>query len=117
MSKYRFTGTLKECEHSSGNKVLRFVPDQEYAVTENCGDNKVKYVILLPSNDGEGIVFKYEDNVEIADIRKSPCVPSWNVGGHYKLVIVPVKKASREVEVLTAPKSKYFKLESVTEKA
>lgn len=117
MSEYRFAGTLKECECSSNNKVLRFVPDQECAVVENCGDNKVRYVILLPCNDGEGIVFRYEDKVEIADTGKATWLPAWKVGSHYELVIVSTKKASREVEVLAAPKSKYFKLESVAEKA
>lgn len=117
MSKYRFIGTLKECGHSSSNKVLRFVPDQECAVIENCGDNKVKYVVLLPCNSGEGVVFKYMDKLEIVDTGKSAWLSSWKAGGHYELVIVSTKKASREVEVLAAPKTKYFKLESVTEKA
>ena len=114
---YRFIGTLKECERSLGDEILRFVPDQECTVTENCGDNKVKYAVLLPCDGGEGIVFKYEDKVEIVNTSKLAWLPSWKVGDRYTLAIKLADDKCYEIELRNAPLSKYFKLESVIEKA
>ena len=117
MSEYRFIGTLKECGYSSGNKVLRFVPDQECAVTEDRDDEKVKYVVLLPQSGGEGIVFEYKDKVVFKLKTKVKWIPNWKPDGHYTLVLKLVEEAKYDIEVETSPTSKYFELESVIEKA
>jgi len=117
MSKYRFIGTLKECEHFSGKKVLRFVPDQECAATEDRDDEKVKYVVLLPQRGGEGIVFEYKDKVAFRLKTKAKWLPNWKPDGHFVLVLKLAEEAKYDIEVETAPTSKYFELESVTEKA
>ena len=117
MGKYRFVGTLKECERSSGNKVLRFVPDQECATAENRDDEKVKYVVLLPQKGGEGIVFEYKDKVAFKLKTKSKWLPNWKPDGHYVLVLKLIEEVKYDIEVESAPISKYFEIESVTEKA
>lgn len=137
MSEYRFIGTLKECEHSSNNKVLRFVPDQECVVTENCDKDKVKYAVFLPPKDGEGIVFAYKDKV-VFDVKSiTGWLPKWKIDGRYALVLdqlfvktEDLSKAAESdpdhdtkettfvvVEVKGVSFNREFTLKSVTEKA
>lgn len=90
MSEYRFIGTLKEIESSSGNKILRFVPDLESAVAENHDDKKIKYIALLPQKGKEGIVIEYEDNVAFT-LTMNPDVEwllKWKPDGHYRLTLL-----------------------------
>lgn len=118
MSKYRFAGTLKEIETSSTVKVLRFVPDQECAVTEDRDGKKVTFAVFLPADDsGEGIVVRYEGKIYVTDKGKVKWVPSWNNGEHYSFVLEAVKEENDcEIKIETTSVSKYFKLESVIEK-
>ena len=119
MSKYRFAGTLKQIDTSSTAKVLHFVPDQECAVTEDREGKKVTFAVFLPADDSsEGIVFKYDGKVHVADKGKVTWMSSWKNGAHYSFVLETVKKVKDcEMEIGDVPNSKYFKLESVIEKA
>lgn len=117
MSKLRFAGTLKEIEVSSSSKVLRFVADQECTVSEDRDGKKETYAIFLPADNGEGIAFKNEGKLKIVVESKAKWLPAWKVNGRYELMLEPGDGKNHEVEVTDAPTSKYFKLESVTEKA
>ena len=125
MSKYRFAGTIKEIKSTTSSKELAFVPDRESVVSEKRGEDEILFVAFLPEDDKEeGIVFKYADNVRVISKAKTTgrgkveWTPTWKVGGHYKLEFenVTVEKDC-DVVFNDALTSKYFKLESVTEKA
>jgi len=117
MSKYRFAGTIKEIQSIPSGKEFAFAPDREYAITEKVGKDEILFVAFLPEDGQEGIVFKYGDNVHIVDKGKAKWAPTWEIGGHYTLVLEKAKKSNCNIEIKDAPTSKYFKLESVTEKA
>ena len=116
MSKYRFAGTIKEIKSTTSSKELAFVPDREYAVSEK---DEILFVAFLPDDDKEvGMVFKYADNVRVVDKDKAKWAPTWKINGHYALVLESVTdEKDCDIEIKDAPTSKYFKLESVAEKA
>lgn len=120
MSKYRFTGVVREIKSFPSGKTnneVGFVPDREYAVTEKKGKDEILFVVLLPEDGKEGIVFKYGDNVHIIDKSKAKESRMWKVNGRYALVLENVEEEKDcDIEMKDAPTSKYFKIESVTEK-
>ena len=119
MSKFRFTGAVKEIKYNAKGKGLGLVPDQECAANKDIGENTIKYAVFLPFDaTSEGIVFAYEGSVEIAMLKNAKWLPSWKVGGQYAFVLEGVADATKgEIEVKNAPSSKYFRIESVAEKA
>ena len=79
----------------------------------------MKHSVFLPF-DGtrEGFVFEYEDKVEIAIFKQAECLPSWKVGGHYAFVLEGIADGKdADIEVKNAPTSKFFQIESISEKA
>ena len=117
MSKYRFAGTVKAIRTTSSSKELSFTPDREYAITEKCGKDEILFAAFLPEDGQEGFVVKYEDNVHIVDKDKAKWA-TWKINGHYAFVLEGVTdEKDCDIEIKDAPTSKYFKLESVTEKA
>lgn len=121
MSKYRFAGVVREIKSFPSGKTdneVGFIPDREYAVTEKRSKDEILFVVLLPEDGKEGVVFKYGDNVQIIDKSKAKKARTWKVNGHYALVLEKVEEEKNcDIEMKDAPTSKYFKLESVTEKA
>lgn len=120
MSMFRFAGTVKEIVHKADKTcTLKFVPDQENAVCKDEGGKKVKHAVFLPfDKTGEGFAFAYEDKVEIAVIKKVKWLPAWKGGGHYAFVLESAAtEKDVDIEVKDAPESKYFRVESVAEKA
>lgn len=123
MSKYRFSGTIKEILSTPSGKELGFAPDCEHAITEKIGKEEILFVVFLPTDGKGGIVFKYADKVRVVSKLKSTgsgkveWTPIWKVGGHYTLVLERVfKEKDCDVVLKDAPPPKYFKLESVAEK-
>ena len=120
MSKYRFAGVVREIRSFPSGKTdneVGFVPDREYAVTEKRGKDEILFVVLLPEDGKEGIVFKYGDNVHIIDKSKAKKTRTWKVNGHYALELENVEEKNCDIEMKDAPTTKYFRIESVTEKA
>ena len=124
MIKYRFSGTIKEILSTPSGKEFGFAPDCEHALTEKMGKDEIFFVVLLPTDDKGGIVFKYADKVRVRSKLKSTgsgkveWTPIWKVGGHYTLVLEKVSKEKDcDIVLKDAPAPRYFKLESVTEKA
>ena len=123
MSMYGFTGTLKEIVSLPTNKKLKFIPDQECSVVVKSGKDETRFVVFLPvDNNGvlftndEGIAFKYSDTVSIEVKPVGAWLPTWKINTRYVFVLETVDDANHEVVVIDAPTSKYFSIESVTEK-
>lgn len=120
MSMYRFTGTLKEIEHSSSNTILKFTPDREYSVVVKSGKDESKFAVLLPANSNgtiskrfDGIAFVYTDNVCVEIIHMASWFPTWELNMHYEFVLETARKANCEVNVEGIRKSKWFKIISI----
>lgn len=118
MSKFKFSGTLKEMKTSSNPTVLYFVPDQECVVTQGDTGDKEKYVVLLPTDSKqEGIVFKYDGRVEITDKGKVMWLPDWELDSHYVLELKVTREAAKcQIEIKGTSVMKYLTLDSVTKK-
>ena len=62
-------------------------------------------------------IFGPRDNVHIIDKSKAKKTRTWKVNGHYALELENVEEKNCDIEMKDAPTTKYFRIESVTEKA
>ena len=113
MSLYKISGMVKAIKRTSSSFEIEFVPDCEYAISSK----STMFVVLIANDDKEGIVFKCTPQLCIADKRKVKWISEWKIGVHYLLVIKKVKEKNCDIVLKDVPVSKYFQLESVTERA